>query len=450
MTTKVTFTLTERKRIHVLQELNAKRLTAREAAEQLGLTLRHVRRLLHRYRVEGEVSLAHGNRGQASPKRLDERTRAKILKLAQTEYADYNDCHLTEKLNGTPYELDVSRSTVRRVRRAAGLGSPRKRRAPQHRQRRARRPQAGMLLQADGSRHAWLEGRGPELSLIGYIDDATSQVVWAHFQEAEDAAGYVLGLRDICLTYGLPQAVYVDRHSIFRPTKPIPEDELLDEPPVSQFGRILQELGIELILAQSPQAKGRIERLWGTLQDRLVKALREAKATTELQANEVLAQFLPHHNARFAIASAEPTSAYIPWLSTTSPDDYFCFKHQRRVANDNTISFAGHRLQLPPTPQRATFAKVQVEVRHQLDGRLEILYQRQRVVVFQPASTTPVRVKQFDPPPEAMPTPAPKLPPPAAKPATPRAPVRPAPDHPWYAPLTPKAAAKRKDEKKQQ
>ena len=449
MTTKVTFTLTERKRIHVLRELDAKQLTARQAAEQLGLTLRHVRRLLRRYRVEGEVSLAHGNRGKPSSKRLDERTRAKILKLAQSDYVDYNDCHLTEKLNSAPYAFNVSRSTVRAVRRAAGLGSPRKRRAPQHRQRRERRPQAGMLLQADASRHAWLEDRGPELSLIAYIDDATSQVVWGHFQEAEDAAGYVLGLRDICLTHGIPQALYVDRHSIFRPTKPIPEDELLDEPPLSQFGRILQDLGIELILAQSPQAKGRIERLWGTLQDRLVKALREAKATTPAQANEVLPQFLPKHNARFAVAPAEPASAYIPWLPTTPPEDYFCFKHQRRVANDNTISFGGHRLQLPPTPQRATFAKVLVEVRQQLDGRLVVLYQRQPVVVFQPVRDAPLRVKQFDPPPEAISSPAPK-PTPVAKPTTPRPPVRPAPDHPWFAPLTPKAAAKRKDEKKQQ
>src|SRR5512136_2810160 len=182
MTNKVTFTLKERKRIHVLGALDARRLTAREAAEQLGLSQRHVRRLLRRYRVEGEVSLAHGNRGKPSPKRLDERTRAKILKLAQTDYVDYNDCHLTEKLNSAPYAFNVSRSTVRAVRRAAGLGSPRKRRAPQHRQRRERRPQAGMLLQADASRHAWLEDRGPELSLIAYIDDATSQVVWGHFQ----------------------------------------------------------------------------------------------------------------------------------------------------------------------------------------------------------------------------------------------------------------------------
>ena len=450
MTTKVTFTLTERKRIRVLHELDAKRLTAREAAEQLGLTLRHVRRLLRRYRLTGEASLVHGNRGKPSPKRLDEPTRAKILKLAQSEYADYNDSHLTEKLNEAPYALGVSRSTVRAIRRAAGLGSPRKRRAPQHRQRRERRPRVGMLLQADASRHAWLEERGPEMTLIGYIDDATSQVAWAHFQEAEDAAGYVLGLRQICLTQGIPQALYVDRHSIFRPTKPTVEQDLLDEPPLSQFGRILKDLGVELILAQSPQAKGRIERLWGTLQDRLVKALREARATTLEQANAVLAQFLPKHNARFAVAPAEPALAYVPWLPATSPDDYFCFKYQRRVGNDNTFSFGGHRLQIPPTPQRATFAHVQVEVRQHLDGRLMVLYQGQPVVVFQSASEAPVRVGEFDPPPEAIHTPIPKPPPPPQpKPATPRPPVRPAADHPWRAPLTPKAAAKRKDEKQQ-
>jgi len=445
MTTKVTFTLQERKRIHVLQELDARRLTARAAAEQLGLTLRHVRRLLQRYRLTGEASLAHGNRGQPSPKRLDERARAKILKLAQTAYADYNDCHFTERLNSAPYELNVSRSTVRRVRRAAGLGSPRKRRAPQHRQRRERRARAGLLLQADASRHAWLEERGPELALIGYIDDATSQVVWAHFQEAEDAAGYVLGLRDICLTHGIPQALYVDRHSIFRPTKPTPDDQLLDVPPLSQFGRILQELGIELILAQSPQAKGRVERLWGTLQDRLVKALREAHASTAAQANAVLDIFLPQHNARFAVAPADPASAYVPWLPTTQPDDYFCFKFQRQVANDNTFSFGGHRLQVPPTAQRATYVHAQVEVRQQLDGRLRVLYQGQVVIVFPSASTGPLRVGEFEPSPEAIRPATPKS---APKPAMPRPPVKPAPNHPWRARVIPRAAT-RKDEKEQ-
>jgi len=447
MTTKVTFTMTERKRIHVLREWDARRLTAREAAAQLGLTLRHVRRLLRRYRLKGEEGLAHGNRGRPSPHRLDERTRATIVKLARTDYADYNDCHLTEKLNGEPYALNVSRSTVRAVRRAAGLGSPRKRRAPQHRQRRERRPQAGMLLQADSSRHAWLEERGPELSLLAYIDDATSQVVWGHFQAVEDAAGYVRGLRDICLTLGIPQALYVDRHSIFRPTKPTREQELLEEPPLSQFGRILQDLGVELILAQSPQAKGRIERLWGTLQDRLVKALREAKAKTPEQANHVLTQFLPKHNARFAVPPAEPTSAYVPWLPATPPEDYFCFKYPRRVANDNTFSFGGHRLQIPPTPQRATFAHAQVEVRQHLDGRLVVLYQRHPLVVFQSASDAPLRVGEFDPPPEAIRSPAPK-PPPPPKPARPRPPVRPAPNHPWRTPVVNKPA-KQKDEKQQ-
>jgi hypothetical protein len=256
-----------------------------------------------------------------------------------------------------------------------------------------------------------------------------------------------LGLQAICLTLGIPQALYVDRHSIFRPTKPTPEQELLDEPPLSQFGRILKDLGVELILAQSPQAKGRIERLWGTLQDRLVKALREAKAATLDQANHVLTQFLPQHNARFAVAPAEPTSAYVPWLPATRAENYFCFKYQRRVANDNTFSFGGHRLQIPPTPQRATFAHVQIEVRQHLDGRLMVMYQGQPVVVFQSASETPLRVGEFDPPAEAIRLPAPKPPPSAKpKPAAPRPPVRPAPNHPWRAPLVNKPA-KQKDEK---
>ena len=165
------------KRSRVLVQVEAGQMTNAEAAEVLGLSVRQVKRLRKRYREHGAAGLVHGNQGRASPQRLPETTRATIVALAQTTYADYNDCHLTEKLQAAPHHLVVSRASVRVVRRAAGLPSPRKRRAPRHRQRRERRASAGMLLQADGSRHAWLEGRGPELVLLAYIDDATNEVL---------------------------------------------------------------------------------------------------------------------------------------------------------------------------------------------------------------------------------------------------------------------------------
>lgn len=423
----------ELKRLHVIHEIEGGRLTGRQGAELLGLSVRQIRRLLRRHRTHGDGGLAHGNRGQPSPRRLDETTRAWIVGLARTQYADYNDCHFTEKLREAPYQLSVSRATVRRLRRAAGLVSPRKRRAPRHRQRRERRSRAGMLLQTDGSRPDWLEGRGPWLTLVAYIDDATNEVAGAMFREEEDAAGYFLGLQDICAAKGLPLAIYADQHTIFQsPAKPTVEQELTGERPKSQFGRLLDELGIELIAALSPQAKGRIERLWGTLQDRLVKALREAHASTAEQAHQVLEAFLPAFNARFAVAPADPEPAYLAWPAHAALDDYFCFKYTRPVANDNTISFDGRRLQIPPNSRRASYARTQVELRHQLDGRLVLRYQSQTLVVFPPAAGSRLRVDHFQPAARNT-ADRPPVPPPTVvvKPVQSKVPYKPAADHPW-------------------
>lgn len=255
-----------------------------------------------------------------------------------------------------------------------------------------------MLLQTDGSRHDWLEGRGPWLTLIAYIDDATNAVSGATFRDEEDAAGYFLGLREICLSQGIPAAIYADQHTIFQsPTKATIEQALVGKEPKSQFGRLLDELGIELIAARSPQAKGRIERLWETFQDRLVKALRKAGASHRDEANQVLASFLLKFNARFGVQPAQSGTAYLPWPKQYRTDDLFCFKHTRTVTNDNTIPFDGHRLQIPPGPQRRSYAKAKVDVFQHLDGRLEVRYHDQSLVTFLPAPDQPLRVKKFKP-----------------------------------------------------
>jgi transposase len=372
-------------------------LTGRQAAERLGISLRQVRRLIAKYREHGAPGLVHGNRGRAPNNRLSEALRARISALAQEDYKDYNDSHFTEEL-AEQHGLEVSRSSVRRIRRDAGQKSPRKRRPPRHRSRRQRKEQAGMLLQTDGSRHDWLEGRGPWLTLIAYIDDATNQVSGATFRDEEDAAGYFLGLREICLTQGIPAAIYADQHTIFQsPTKATLEQELAGEEPKSQLGRLLDELGIELIAARSPQAKGRIERLWQTFQDRLVKALRKAGASNREDANQVLASFLPKFNQRFGIEPAQGGTAFMPWPKEYRTEDFFCFKHTRTVTNDNTIPFDGHRLQIPPGPNRRSYAKANVDVLQHLDGRLEVRYQGLSLVTFQPAPDQPLRVNKFKP-----------------------------------------------------
>jgi transposase len=289
----------EIKRLHLIKQIVDKQMTAPQAAELLDLSLRQVRRLVAKYRQQGAPGMAHGNRGKTPNNRIESAVRDKILELAENQYRDYNDCHFTEEL-AEKYGLHVSRSSVRRIRHQANLKSPRKRRAPRYRSRRERKEQAGMLLQADGSRHDWLEGRGPWLSLIAYIDDATNEVCGAVFREEEDAAGYFLGLQQICLETGIPGAIYADQHTIFQsPTKATIEQILAGEQPRSQFGRLLDELGIELIAARSPQAKGRIERLWGTFQDRLVKALREAGASNLEEANQFWRAFCPNTTNAF-------------------------------------------------------------------------------------------------------------------------------------------------------
>jgi len=248
----VILTVKEQKRLKVLVELDAGRVTGREAADVLAVSLRHVWRLLAAFREEGAAGLAHGNRGREPVNKIPPEIRERILALAEERYADYNDSHFTEKLE-QKHQIKVSRPTLRRLRRSIGQGSPRKRRAPRHRQRRERYSQTGMLLQLDGSPHDWLEGRGPRLTLLAAIDDASSEVPNGVFREEEDDAGYCELLWGISQSHGLPLAVYTDRHTIFRsPKEATLEQELAGECPRSQFERIMDELGVEILLAYSP------------------------------------------------------------------------------------------------------------------------------------------------------------------------------------------------------
>src|SRR3990170_744558 len=261
----ITLTPKEQHRAHVLARVQHGVLPATEAAVLLGLSLRHLRRLLARLRQQGLAALAHGNRGRPSPRRLPEEVRTRVLTLARTRYVGVNDHHLTELL-AEREDLHVSRRTVQRLLRAAGIGSPRTRRPPRHRRRRERMPQAGLLIQMDGSHHPWLEDRGPRLVLHAAIDDATGRVLGGVFRLKEDTHGYFLLLRHLIRRYGLPTAAYTDRHGIFHrdPRTPLTLAEQLQGRPAStQIGRALQELGIRWIGAHSPEAKGRIERLFG-------------------------------------------------------------------------------------------------------------------------------------------------------------------------------------------
>ena len=247
----------EQNRLVVMNQIEGKKLTVDKAATLLELSPRHVWRILTGYRTEGASALAHGNRGRKPVNAIEGGLRRKIVELASGKYYGFNQQHFTEKL-AEKEGINLSRSTVRRILLTRGIKSPQKRRAPKHRSRRERYPQEGQLLQTDGSPHDWLEGRGPELCLIGAIDDATSDVPYAYFQEREDTKGYMLMLKDIILKQGIPLALYHDRHSVFEVTRDTEaglEEQLAGSKPLTQMGRLLRELGINSIAANSPQAK---------------------------------------------------------------------------------------------------------------------------------------------------------------------------------------------------
>jgi hypothetical protein len=238
-------------------------------------------------------------------------------------------------------------------------------------------PQEGMLIQIDGSHHSWLEKRGPWLTLLVAVDDATGKVPYAIFVEQEDTEGYFRLMKGITQRYGVPLAIYSDRHIVFR--YPIPAGKILDasiadDRKPTQFGRAMKELGITQIFAHSPEAKGRVERINGTFQDRLVSELRLAGVSTINEANTILEAFLPHFNKSFGVPAVQPELAYRPVATEIDVDGILCFKEKRKVAKDNTVRYNSHTLQLFPNKERTSFARAHVEVQERLDGQLRVSY----------------------------------------------------------------------------
>jgi transposase len=327
----------EQTRLQVLNQLVGGQVTTPEAAQVLGLSERHTGRMLAAYREEGAAALAHGNRGRRPANAVSEETRQQVITLARTRYAGFNHTHLTELL-AEREGLFLTRSTVRGILAGAGIPSPRRRRPPRHRQRRERKAQEGMLLQLDGSPHDWLMGRGPALTLLLAVDDATGTIAAALLRSQEDTLGYLLLFQDIIRRHGIPLAVYTDRHAVFQHNPTLwDEDHQIGKRIPTQFARALKELGVTQVFARSPQAKGRVERANGTFQDRLVAELRLAGAATAAEANAVLAGFLPHFNARFGVPAAQTGSAYRAPGAGLDLASTLCIKNRRKVAKDNTV-----------------------------------------------------------------------------------------------------------------
>ena len=428
-------------RAGLLKALLAGKATNAQGAVALRLSIRQVQRLRVRFQAEGVQGLLHRSRGRPAPRRLAAPVIAQIDALLQTRYKAFNDGHATEKLREVE-GLRVSRESVRQRRRALGLPAKHRRRPPQHRHRRPPEARMGQMVQVDGSPFAWLEGRGPEMTLHGAIDDATSTVLALHFRPAEDLHGYAVVFQQLFTQYGLPLAVYGDRINILvrNDAHWSLAEQLRGAQDPTHLGRVLADLGVGYLAAGSPEAKGRIERLWRTLQDRLTSELRLRHLSTPEGANAFLPEFLADLNPRFTRDPADAAPAWRP-VPRDLPLVLSC-RYTRQVARDTTVRLGPRWIQLPPGPHHRSYAGGRVELRELLDGRLVVLHEG-TVLATQAAPPAFVLKPRSAPGAEIAAPHRAQEPRSPTKPRSPYPPTRgserPAARHPWRRAITRKA-----------
>lgn len=389
-----------------------------------------VLRLSKAFKAEGASGLAHGLRGHPSARSTDTTLKSRIVALAEGEYQGANLTHFAELL-AAQEQIVVSPKTIGRILQEAGVARAKRRRSPPRAHPcRPRRDRAGELVQADASTHDWLEGRDAEhatLALHGIIDDATGRILGLVFRPTEDTLGYLLALYQLVTSFGIPLGFYSDRHTLFFSPdgdKLSVEDQLDGKTaPLTQFGRALDKLDVSHIKARSPQAKGRIERLWQTLQDRLILEMRIAGIHTLEAANAFLPGFLTRFNAQFAVVPAQAETAWRPAPSPRILETVICFRHDRLAANGCTVSFGKQLYRLLDDAGRpiALTPRKPVEILEHLDGTYSALYNNRRY------SLRAIPKHERIPPSETSPTEPPK-PPTTGKPAA---------NHPWRRPFKP-------------
>ena len=395
----------ELKRLQVIQKVLEKGIKEGEAAEILWLSSRQIRRIVKRVRIEGDKGVIHKSRGQPSKRRISNTIRDKIIRLYRCQYWDFGPTLASEKLQERD-QLHVSDETLRLWLLESGDWK-KKRKSRGHRQWRQRKGHQGEMVQMDGSHHDWFEGRGPHCVLMGYIDDATGKV-FGRFYEYEGTLPAMDSFKGYIQKHGLPMSVYLDRHTTYKSTaKASVEDVLNDEMPLSEFQRALKELGVEVIHANSPQAKGRVERLFGTLQDRLVKEMRLRGIRTIEGGNGFLKQYLPVYNRRFSVPPREGNNLHRSLPKGLNLDAMLCIKAERTLRNDFTVA---HNKKLYQIEDRTRASKVMVH--EHIDGSLKMMY-RDRVLRFKEITTRPVKQEKA----------------PVRKRIT--KPYLPSPDHPW-------------------
>lgn len=358
----------ELSRLEIVQRVKQKSLKQREAAELLGLTERQVKRLCKRYKEEGPTGLTSKRRGRPSNNRLAEKTVKKARELLGSHYHDFGPTLAHEKLTIKGVRLSVE--AVRQLMIAEGLWQVR--RAPRAviHQLRERRARVGELIQIDGSPHDWFEGRAARCTLLVFVDDATSQLMHLQFVEAETTFNYFAGVRSYIEEFGKPLAFYSDKFSVFRVNMP----NALTGTGLTQFGRAMKELKIELICAHSPQAKGRVERANQTLQDRLTKELRLLGISSMAEANAYLPTFIKEYNVRFGVTPRCAESAHRPLQKAEDLDRVLTLSERRTLSKNLTLSYSNVIYQIQTKRAAYTMRSAHVEVRETSTGEITIEY----------------------------------------------------------------------------
>ncbi len=414
----ITMSTKEAERVSVLEDLIGGRIKQRAAAKMLGITTRQVRRLVHRYREDGAIGLVHRSRGRRGNRAIDQEEKGRIARVIKETYHDFGPTFAHEKLT-EHHGVSCSIETVRQIMIKNRIWRPKTKTVKQTHPRRPRRACVGELIQLDGSPHDWFEGRADSCFLLTAIDDATSRIMDGAFVEYEGTFPYFDLMGHYLETHGKPLYFYIDRHSTFKTTrKATIEEELRDSYARTQFSRAMHSLGIQLIFAHTPQAKGRVERLIETLQDRLIKEMRLLGISSKREGTDYFREvYIPKHNEKFAVAPRESADLHRPLLPH---DDLSCIltvQSERVVTKDLQVRYQNSRYQLKaPKGYRYTLPKAKITVAENKKGEITFLYKNKKI----PFTVADVQPKNQETSPVVT-----------TKDFTSHRVHIPAPDHPW-------------------